>query len=694
MDNSEKSILHFTSEIESLIDKSLPDEQVNVTEIKKLFNIIKDTSLKSDFTQVYQLSKAILDLIIGYEYQKKPITRKVFDLIRVLNVYINEYFDNKAESKTLFIKNITGVIAKISSGVDADIDTAFIKDILQKKGENIEDLLKYRTDPKKEIPIKIKSIDDVITRINELILTQYQLKNEVEKIYEFEKRFMKIINDKKNPESELKRIKTIENDIKKYMLKFDRLSFSLQENVLSLRMVPIALLFEKIQVVCEELCVKYGKLLKISVIHNNILIDRMILEYLKVPFMNILTNAIEHGVERLDERIKKGKNKEGLIKIFVAEKNDKINIMIDDDGRGIDYEKILLSVTKSFPHKKRELEKSKSESLNRFLFVDGITSSDEVNKGFGLSEVARSMAAVKGKVIFRDKGDNGVRFILSTSKSLTTIYGYFVKSGGEKFFVPSLYISEILIIGRDEVMDLVSKQAIQLRNNIVPIYPLTGVLHGKNPSNSEKLFIIIIELYNEITGIIVDEVLYHSSAIYKPLPKNIENIQGIQGVVFDEDFKIVNIIYVPVIVKMVRNIKNIDYKTRYSENTIYYKSVIVADDSEINRDIMVTMLKRNSINVDVAADGIEALEKIKRNNYDLIITDTDMPRMDGMTLVENIKKISEYENIPIILLTSSDNGGSIGSYEDSGISKVHSKSHFDRDSFLEDIRELLGIKNG
>jgi len=289
------------------------------------------------------------------------------------------------------------------------------------------------------------------------------------------------------------------------------------------------------------------------------------------------------------------------------------------------------------------------------------------------------------------KKDQGVTVSMSFPKSLTTVSGFFVTSCKEKFLIPSTFISEIVYIDKNDVIDLLTKYAIKLRNDIIPIYPLSGIIKPSLSTVQNKLQIIIVEEFGEKIGIIVDEILYHSSLIYKPMPKNIEKLKMLQGIVFDEEYKIVNILYIPEIIKRLKKIRNIEFREKFSNDNMMYKNILIVDDSEINREIEINIIKKITplINVDHAENGIDALEKTKNKIYNLIITDSSMPKMDGVTFIENLRKEEKYSNVPVIAVISSDDPETGNNFKRIGVNDILNKSYFNREMFIETINRLL-----
>ena len=684
-------------EIESILVNTQEIEKLPVFMVKNLFQNIQGLASFNEYPLIHKLSQAMVLFFEHIDYLQAPVTQNFFDIILIAKVYIKQLLSSIHDPEFhASIEKILEMLNKAASGTVVDVDETYMKDIVSFKLKRAEKEDEVKIDLTQQVPVQIKTIDNIVVKLNELILTQYQMKKKIEEIYQFGANFKKLLNHPQTTADDFKReqkkLELIENEINSYILKLDTSSFQMQEYILSLRMVPLSLLTDEIQLIALKTAQEFNKEIELNTIHNSIMVDKIILENLKIPLLNIVTNAIEHGIERPEERESKGKKRQGKLQIRAFESSGRIRLIVEDDGNGIHYDAIRQSAIQLFPHRKNQILKTIPEKLNRLLFIKGITAHNQEGKGFGLSDSIKSIKAIKGKISLKNRKTQGVRFHLSFPKSLTTFYGYFIKSGGEKFFIPSIYISEILIVHQNDILDLSTMQAVKLRKDIVPVYPLTALSEGKN-SSSTKFPLLIVKSHNETIGIIVDEVLYHTVAIYKPLPQLLQSISALQGIVFDEDFKIVNILYIPKIIQMLKETKNIDYKEQYSENNISYKSVLIIDDSAVNREITTVMLKRNRFSVETAIDGIEGLQKIKGKNYHLIITDTNMPRMDGLTFIENCRKVNGYEKTPIVVLAPSQEAIDRDFYQKAGADQIHFKADFDRDIFIEDIKQLLGMND-
>ncbi len=690
-----------------LIDELIDNRMINGDDQLFLNQAIKTVKLINGISQIIQndkltkLSVEMIDFLEDILINGSEVTEVHFDLIRLTLEYYKLLIKNISDNTLSFSFDALFEALKQHSSAES-INPALIyqKDILEKNIQLSSDGFTGVFNNKKKVEVSLSRIDNIINKLNDIVMSQHQLKSEIIKIRESEILLTREIfsQDKKTElDKDLKNalinhislIKETGNILHAKTIQSERDTFTLQEEILGLRMLPINLITDEIKSKIDQLV---GSLTdkKVNIIFPDVnpSLDKFILQKIKRPIENIIINAIQHGIESIDERIKLNKDEGGKISVSFTDSSGKISILIRDDGRGIKYDVLRNKCLEMMPYDSDNIKELSNDELVKFVFYQGITTGENnVNKGFGLYVANNDIEQVKGKIIINSVEGKGVEVEITVPKSLTTVNGFFVKSCNEKFLIPSTFIKEIVYVDRNDLMDLMTKFAISLRNDIIPVYPLSGIIKPSDSVINEKLNIIIVEEFGEKIGIILDEILYHSSVIYKPLPQNIERLKILQGVVFDEDHRIVTILYIPEIIKRLKKIRNIEFRERFSKDNLRYKNILVVDDSVINREIEVNIVKKihKLISVDVADNGIDALDMLRKKHYDLIITDSAMPKMDGITFIENLRKEENYLNTPVIAIVSSDEKSLIESLKRFGVDDIQYKSRFSREQLVSSI---------
>ncbi len=552
------------------------------------------------------------------------------------------------------------------------------------------------------IRVKISKVDTIIKGLNNLIIRQFQFKKENDMLEELEDSFRSFMmlnhgdsgGDGEELTEALKLIQGIRKGFSEELTLMERSTFDVQEEILSLRMLPLDLILGSMGKMVEETAMVLNKEIDLSISGSNVLLDKLILERLNDPIIHIVRNSVDHGIETPEERERHGKPRVGKLEIKCSSESGNIMIRIKDDGRGIDYEKIRQKAIAANPMQEEEILAMDESALNSFIFQSGFSTNKAVNdlsgRGVGLDIVRFNIEKIKGKITLNSEKGTGTEFVLTLPLSLATVEGFFVRAGGEKFLIPSKFVKEIIIAEEEQKLDLLQRKAIKLRNKIIPIYYLADLLERDRAETGGKMFVMVVESMGEIIGLVVDSVIQYASLIYKPLPQNLSSLKIIQGIVFDESFNIVNIFYIPEVVKKCKSIRNIESKKRYSSKKREYKHVLVVDDSYSTREIERSILELEQYNVDTAVDGIDGLEKVRNKHFNLIITDINMPRMDGLTFVENLRREEQFKKIPIIVVSSEKNEAVKDSFAKAGANSYIDKTDFDRGNLLQEVKNLIG----
>lgn len=547
------------------------------------------------------------------------------------------------------------------------------------------------------VRIKIDKVDDLAGNMNSLIMRQFQLKRENETLFELENSLREL-----NPGSEARQklsglIESVQNLRKRYhdeMIQLEHISFTVQEKIMGLRMLPLELILGYLGKMIEEMAINLNKEINLEITGSQIMVDKYILESIYDPIIHLIRNSVDHGLEGPEEREKRGKPRAGTLKVQCSAEGGNAVIRIADDGRGIDYEKVRKKAMKKNPHQADEIAKMDETSLNPFLFASGFSTNDSVSKlsgrGVGLDIVKYNIESLKGKITLTSTADEGTEFLLALPLSLATTEGFFISAGGEKFFVPSNYINEIVIRQQSDIVKNLQKEFIKLRSEIIPLHYLVSILEPDKMHRSEKLFILIVETLGEKYGIIVDSIIQYSSLIYKTLPKNLDGMGFLQGIVFDESFHIINILHMPELIKKFKSVKNIAMKQRYSFDIHKNKRILVVDDSYSTREIEKSILETEDYTVATAVDGVDALEKIKDGSYHCVVTDIHMPKMDGITLLENLRRMEKFKTIPVIVVSSEKDAELQRKCEKAGSSAFLQKADFERGNLLNEIKKCIG----
>ena len=538
----------------------------------------------------------------------------------------------------------------------------------------------------KTIKIQISQINSILQNYDKLLMRQIKLKKELS---ELKKKAPKDIQNFQEFREIIENIEVLENQ-----------SVEIQKQIISLRMLPFDMILQPIKRSIFQEALKMGKNIDFDIPNSEITIDKTILENLPPIIMHLARNALDHGIEGALEREKIGKPAKGKVSITVEQVSSRIFVTIKDDGRGIDYEKIRQKALQNFPERAKEIQNADEDSLLQFIFMSGFSTKEQVTalsgRGIGLDVVRTEMEKLKGKIRVESKKNQGCTFELSLPNSLATQDGLFIQEGEKSYLVLSHYVKEILTVNKDNFLHLQNGTVINLHNQLIPVYDFDSINENfeENISKNEKksqneVPVVVLEYLNKKIAIMTDKILHYNTVVIKPLPPILKDFKALQGVVFDENYEIIPVLNIPDVMRRFGTINVYDQKKLEMKKAPKVHSILVVDDSHTTRHIEQIILEAEGYKVSTACDGIEALEKMKMYNFDLVISDVKMPRMDGFVLIHNIRHTEGLKNIPVIFITSVFEADTQEKVFSLGANGYIVKSDFERENLVAKVKELL-----
>ncbi|MCP4400830.1 MAG: response regulator [bacterium] len=738
IDNYLDELKENTESVDSgiLTLKKDPANEDELTRLLRALHTIKGSSRMLKFNHIEKIVHGLENVFKGIKEERYGITKSLIQLVFITTDYLRAGARQIKEHKSdeaLSLEKILDVFEKACSNEPYSLDGLKLAPEPQPepppevgqpeaaeaaeetgvrrapgKDETSETIAGYET-----IRIKLSKTDKMIKLLNNLIIKQFQLRKENDVLNSLEKKFRDLMSmnaggDRKGdggkePEyvkkenDYLKHIQQLRKDFGLDLTLLERNTFELQEEILSLRMLPLELILGSLDKMVEETAINLDKEIDFTVSGADVMIDKIILEKLNDPIIHLVRNSIDHGIEMPEEREAKGKNRVGQLGITCYLESGNIIVKIKDDGKGLDYDKILEKAIRLNPIQEEEIRALDTSGLNAFLFASGFSTKEKVQelsgRGVGLDIVKYNIENIKGKIALESEKGKGTEFTLTLPLSLATVEGFFIACAREKFLIPATFVKEVLIINENQRLNLVNGNAIKLRNQIIPIYNLSAILgkNGHEPEEREgKIFVMIVESLSDMIGIVVDSIIQYASLIYKPLPPNLSKLKLLQGIVFDESYNIINILYIPEVMTRFKGLRGLMPAQQPAAKLHKQKSILVVDDSYSTREIERSILELEDFHVVTANDGIDGLEKLEEFHFDLIVTDINMPHMDGLAFVENLKQQDVYKYTPIIVVSSVEDPTIREAFASKGIHSYIIKSDFDRGNLVLEVKNLIG----
>ena len=602
-----------------------------------------------------------------------------------------DYLDALAESRDTAVHNLVPWqrIEEVAFQIDAREAFALgdlpLVERRKRKKSTGESTLPEPGQNDDSVVISLERLDSLSGKLHEVIVRQFQLKKHADLLQTLGEGARSLASQLKGSPAEgiadslVKDLGRLDSGFKEDMTSLDRSAFHFQEELARFRMVP----FELMDSGWKTLDLGHSDLV---VGNTSTFLDQDLLRLVQAPLLELVRNAVLHGIEPEAERLALGKPGRGRIEVVCHSDRSSISIEVRDDGRGFDEAGIRASAKSILPMAEEELNQTPTAQLWGYLFEPGVATSGE---GLGLSRVKKSLDELQGRVGITESPGKGCQFTLQFPASASLVQGFFIEAGGERFLVSSVFVKEIVTFRRSELVVLPNGNGYRLRDLVIPVLPLASAFRGKEslPKSIEQM--IVVNLLGETIGLLVDVIVRHATLSCKPLPDTLAAMKEIQGVVYDEKFHLVPILHVPAIMIHLRRLRSMEFQDRYSPERLEFKNILVIDDGQVSRRTVAEILRAAGYNVEEASDGIEALEILQHRHFHLMVTDEAMPRMDGATFVENLRKQPKHRATPVIVLRGDRDPATQALWAAHGVSVFLDKSNFSRQELLDRTLELL-----
>jgi len=486
-----------------------------------------------------------------------------------------------------------------------------------------------------------------------------------------------------------------------YDRKINTLSEKLHRETIKTRMRPFSDGVQGFQRMVRDISKSLGKKVRLEINGLSVQVDRDVLEKMEAPMNHILRNALDHGVETPAARIKAGKPEQATIKITAVHIEGMLSIKIEDDGSGIDLERLREKVIQ----KKlvtREMGKKLSEKeLLEFLYLPSFSTKEKVTdlsgRGVGLDVVLSTIQKLHGSVETVTRLGEGTCFHLRLPLTLSVISSLIVEISGEPYAFPLTRITHAVKLPVHEINVMEDQQFARIGDDNIGLVGASQVLGLDSPvPKGDELSIIIIGDRNNRCGIVVDRFIGQKELAIQTLDPRLGKVQDISAAAILEDGSPVLIMDVDDLVLSVDSLirKGRIVKVTRSEDEAsdqVIKHILVVDDSLTVREVERNLLENAGYHVDVAVDGVDGWNAIRKfRKYDLILTDIDMPRMDGFELVRMIKSDKKFSSIPVIIVSYKEREADRKRGMEAGADFYLTKGSFHDKSLLDAVADLIG----
>ncbi len=470
----------------------------------------------------------------------------------------------------------------------------------------------------------------------------------------------------------------------------------LEQEVMAARMLPVSNVFSTLPRAVRELTHATNKQVELIIRGETTELDRKLLEALNDPLLHLVRNAIDHGIEPPDKRTAQGKPAQGQIEVVAEATGGEVHITIRDDGHGMQPEKIrTIAVKKGLISKENASLLSDQEALE-LIFLPGFSSAEMITdisgRGVGMDVVRTNITELGGQVSLESQPGKGTTITLILPLTIVTTRILLVNVGSHTFALPASGCYGIIWAHQEHIRTIEGRAMIIHEGQPVPLLHMADLMNlASDPTIqiNRREPAILIGMPQRLLSVLVDQLVDEREAVVKPLGPLFEKQRRYSGAVQLGDGQLILLLNPVSLVQAARGIAQTApsiVKTAYQRRP----HLMIVEDSFTTRELIRSILQSAGYDVTSAVDGLDALDKLRQQSYDLVVTDVEMPRVDGFQLTSRIRDELGMLDLPVVIITSLASDDYRRRGLEAGAQAYIVKSQFNQDNLLRVIQQLLG----
>jgi two-component system, chemotaxis family, sensor kinase CheA len=486
--------------------------------------------------------------------------------------------------------------------------------------------------------------------------------------------------------------------------KLDRVVGTLSDKIRTLRLLPLATVFQLFPRLVRDLAKQQAKSVRLSIEGGEITADKQILEGVKDALTHLIRNAIDHGIESPEERHQLQKSATATIALRGYSTDNGIIIEVTDDGRGLDLEQIKQTAIRRKLYQADELESMSTSQLQNLILTPGFSTrtliTEVSGRGVGLDVVRTMVERMKGRIQIESTPGQGCTFRLQLSTSLATLNVVLVDVQGILYALPFEVLQSTLLVSPEQLIPADDRDTILVDGQSIPVADLVDVLElSKSPAYAaiaqtesrppDRRICVLLNVEDQQAGFFVDRLLDTQEVVIKPQSQLLKRVRNVMGATTLADGEICMILNPLELVQSLQQ-PTVSTVSIRSRSTLRRQSVILlVEDSPPVRIQEKRLFESAGYEVVIAVDGLEGYNTLRTRNFDAVVSDIEMPNLDGLSLAAKIRQRPEYDKLPIILVTtlSSDEDRRRGA--EAGANAYITKGKFNQEILLETLERLV-----
>lgn len=467
----------------------------------------------------------------------------------------------------------------------------------------------------------------------------------------------------------------------------------LKDTLRELRTVPAHTLGELLRRTARETAGRVGKNVQLHLAGGDVRLDRRIVDAVRDPLLHLLRNAVDHGLEAPQTRLQRGKPAEGRITLSVEQRGGRVVFALADDGGGLDLRRIRARATSRGLHDERALDAMSEADLARLIFLPGFSTVDTVTelsgRGVGLDVVEALARSLGGTVSVEHQEGLGTTFRLDLPRALGAVLGLVAKVGTQRLVLPNDAVTRLLRLTHQHLSVVGGRPMARVGDELLPFVPLArllGLPGARLPLEGDRpVETVVLTAGAESIALGVDELLDHQELVVHGLGRHLKDSRHFAGAAQLSDGSVVPVLQASELIAMAA--QRAPGGTAETPRT----SILVADDALSTRMAIRNLLEIAGFDVLVAGNGEEAWELLQQHPVSLLITDLQMPRLDGLGLTRRVRSDARLAHLPVVVVTGQDAADDRAVGLEAGADAYLVKRDIERGALLDRVRQLLVV---
>lgn len=461
--------------------------------------------------------------------------------------------------------------------------------------------------------------------------------------------------------------------------------------------LPCSMLTEGLPAMVQDIAEASGKDVRLKITGDELQADKRVLDELRSPLQHLVRNAIDHGLETPVQRQERGKAPAGGLDVtFSQEVADKFELCIRDDGRGMDTATLKESALARGLVDAEQLEALSDEQIYRLAFTSGFSTSEMITdlsgRGLGLAIVQEKVERLGGDVKIETRAGEGTTFVLRLPTTMATYRALLVKAADWLLAIPAQAVDRVLRLPARDLRTVENRLSLSLAGQVLPLWRLAEVLElpGETPLNANHWAqLVVLNVADTPFVLLVDDVLGDQEITVKSLGRQLKRVRNVLGATLLGNGQIVPLLHPQDLFKSACRTEAAPLRPADAESPERKPRILVVEDSVTSRGLLKTILESAGYDVATATDGMEGWNQLRQSPFDLLVSDIEMPRMDGFALTERIRNDRHFRDLPVVLVTALQSPEDRERGLEAGANAYIVKSGFDQSNLLDVIRRLI-----